>query len=117
MATTPDAPVYDDSPPEIAALLREVSALMHRWQQAGVTLHDVAMVLATVGCQVLGHALGEVAPPEGPEMLQDITRHLQQQAESCYFQHWQGDTSAIWTGRSASPVRRYTGGGLPECML
>ena len=47
MATTPDAPFHDDSPPEIAALHREVSALMHRWQQAGVTLHDVAMVLAT----------------------------------------------------------------------
>jgi hypothetical protein len=46
MATTPDAPFHDDSPPEIAALHREVSALMHRWQQAGVALHDVAMVLA-----------------------------------------------------------------------
>ena len=95
MATTPDAPVHDDSPPEIAALLREVSALMHRWQQAGVALHDVAMVLATVGCQTLGHALGDVAPPEGPEIIQDITHNLQRQAESCYFQHWQGDTSAI----------------------
>ena len=47
MATTPDAPFHDDSPPEIAALHREVSALMQRWQQAGVALHDVAMVLAT----------------------------------------------------------------------
>jgi hypothetical protein len=94
MTTTPDAPVHDDSPPEIAALLREVSALMHRWQQAGVTLHDVAMVLATVGCQALGHALGDVAPPEGPEILQDIMHNLQRQAESCYFQHWRDDTSA-----------------------
>jgi hypothetical protein len=24
-----------------------------------------------------------------------MTRHLQRQAESCYFQHWRGDTSAI----------------------
>jgi hypothetical protein len=61
MAATPDAPFHDDSPPERAALHREVSALMHRWQQAGVALHDVAMVLATVGCQALGHALGDVA--------------------------------------------------------
>lgn len=95
MATTPDEPVHDDSPPEIGALLREVSALMHRWQQAGVTLHDVAVVLATVGCQALGHALGDVTPPEGPEIIQDIMHKLQQQAESCYFQHWQDDTSAI----------------------
>jgi hypothetical protein len=95
MATTPDALFHDDSPPEIAALHREVSALMQRWQQAGVSLHEVAMVLATIGCQALGHALGDVAPPEGPEIIQDITRGLQQQAESCYFQHWQGDTSAI----------------------
>jgi hypothetical protein len=95
MATTPDAPLYDDSPPEIAALYREVSALMQRWQQAGIALHDVAMVLATVGCRALGHALGDVAPPEGPEIIQDITHNLQRQAESCYFQHWQGDTSAI----------------------
>ena len=94
MATTPDAPSHDDSPPQIAALHREVSALMHRWQQAGVVLHDVAMVLATVGCQALGHALGDVAPPEGPEILQDMTRHLQRQAEACYFQHWRGDTSS-----------------------
>ena len=94
MAPTPDAPFHDDSPPEIAALHREVSALMHRWQQAGVALHDVAMVLATVGYQALGHALGDVAPPEGPEILQDMTRNLQRQAESCYFQHWRGDTSS-----------------------
>ena len=95
MAATPDAPLDDNSPPEITALHREVSALMQRWQQAGVALHAVAMVLASVGCQALGHALGDVAPPEGPEIIQDITRDLQRQAESCYFQHWQGDTSAI----------------------
>jgi hypothetical protein len=52
MAATPDAPLHDDSPPEIAALHRDVSALMHRWQQAGVALHEVAMVLATVGCHL-----------------------------------------------------------------
>ena len=95
MAPTPDAPLYDDSPPEIAALHREVSALMQRWQQAGVALHDVAMVLASVGCQALGHAFGDVAPPEGPEIIQDLTRDLQRQAESCYFQHRRGNTSAI----------------------
>jgi hypothetical protein len=95
MATTSDEPVQDDSPPEIAALLREISTLMHRWQQAGGTLHDVAVVLATVGCQSLGHALGDVTPPEGPEIIQDIMHNLQRQAESCYFQHWQGDTSAL----------------------
>ena len=83
------------SPPEIAALPREVSALLERWQQAGIAPHAVAMVFATVGCQALGHALGEVAPPEGPEIIQDIMRDLQRQAESCYFQHWQGDPSAI----------------------
>jgi len=94
MAATPDVPLYADSPPEIAALHREVSALMQRWQQAGLALHAVAMVLVTVGSQALGHALGEVAPPEGPEIIQDITRDLQRQAESCYFQHWQGDPSA-----------------------
>jgi len=65
-----------------------VSALIQRWQQAGVTLHDVALVLATAGCQALGHALGDVAPPEGPEIIQDIMRNLQRQAETCYFQHW-----------------------------
>src|SRR5262245_66477285 len=92
MAPTPDAPLYDDSPPEIAALHREVSALIHRWQQAGVALHEVAMVLATVGCQALGHALGEVAPPDGPEIIQDITRALHSQAESCWCQNGRGDT-------------------------
>ena len=61
---------------------------MHRWQDAGVSLYAVAMVLATVGCQALGHAMGPVPPPEGPEMIQDIIHQLQRQAESCYFQHW-----------------------------
>ena len=94
MAATPEVPLHDANQPEIAALHREVSALMQRWQQAGVALHEVAMVLATVGCQALGHALGDVAPPEGPEIIQDIIRDLQRQAESYYFQHWQGDPSA-----------------------
>jgi hypothetical protein len=88
VALPPDTPYHDDSPPEIVALHREVSALMQRWQQAGVTLHGVALVLATAGCQALGHALGDVAPPEGPEIIQDIMRNLQRQAETCYFQHW-----------------------------
>lgn len=77
-----------DGPPEVAALRREVSALMQRWQQAGVPLYELAMVLATAGCQALGHAMGHVPPPEGPEIIQHITRELERQAESCYFQHW-----------------------------
>jgi hypothetical protein len=51
MPTPPDQPHHEDGPPEMAALRREVSALMHRWQDAGVPLYEVAMVLATVGCQ------------------------------------------------------------------
>ena len=88
MPATPDLPPYDESPPGVAALRREVAALMHRWQQAGVSLHELAMVLATAGCQALGHAMGQVPPPEGPEIIQDIAHELQRQAESCYFQHW-----------------------------
>jgi hypothetical protein len=49
---------------------------MHRWQQAGVSLHELAMVLATAGCQALGHAMGEVPPPEGPEIIQNIMHTL-----------------------------------------
>ena len=88
MPASPDLPRHDDGPPEGVALRREVSALMHRWQQAGVPLYELAMVLATAGCQALGHAMGSVAPPEGPEIIQRITHDLQRQAESCYFQHW-----------------------------
>jgi hypothetical protein len=88
MAAAPDAPCDDDSSPELAALHREVSALMQRWQQAGVSLHEVAMALATAGCRALGHALVDVPPPDGPEIIQHITHDLQRQAESCYFQHW-----------------------------
>ena len=88
MAATHDALHDDDSSPELAALHREVSALVHRWQQAGVSLHEVAMALATLGCQALGYAIGDVPPPDGPEIIQHIARDLQRQAESCYFQHW-----------------------------
>ena len=88
MHASPDPPLHNDGPPEVAALRREVSALMHRWQQAGVPLYELAMVLATVGCQALGHAMGPLPPPEGPEIIQHITHDLQRQAESCYFQHW-----------------------------
>ena len=94
MATTPDALFHDDSPPEIAALHREVSALMQRWQQAGVALHEVAMVLATVAVRPLA-CPRRCRASRRPEIIQDITRDLQRQAESCYFQHWQGDTSVI----------------------
>ena len=85
MAATPDAPRDDDSSPELAALHREVSALMQRWQQAGISLHEVAMALATAGCQALGHALGDVPPPDGPEMIQHIARDLHRQAEWVLF--------------------------------
>jgi hypothetical protein len=95
MAASPDAPLDDHSSPELAALHREVSALMHRWQQVGVSLHEVAMALATVGCQALGQALGDVPPPDGPEIIQRITHDLQRQAESCYFQHWRDDIPAF----------------------
>lgn len=95
MTAIPDVPCDDDSSPELAALHREVSALMQRWQQAGVSLHEVAMALATVGCQALGHALGDIPPPDGPEIIQRIARDLQRRAESCYFQHWSDDTSAL----------------------
>lgn len=88
MAAAPDAPHDDEITLELTALRRDVSALMHRWQQAGVSLHDVAIALATAGCQALGHALSDVPPPDGPEIIQDIMRDLQRQAESCYFQHW-----------------------------
>ena len=88
MPAAPDPPLHDDDPPEVAALRREVSTLMHRWQQAGVPLYELAMVLATVGCRALGPAMGSVPPPEGPEIIQRITHDLQRQAESCYFQHW-----------------------------
>jgi len=88
MPAPPDPPLYDDDSPEVAALRREVSALMQRWQQAGMPLYELARLLATVGCQALGHALGPVPPPEGPEIIQYITRELQRQAEACYFQHW-----------------------------
>jgi hypothetical protein len=85
MPATPDLSPHDESPPEIVALRREVSTLIHRWQQAGISLHELAMVLATAGCQGLGHAMGHVSPPEGPEIIQDIMHELQRQAESCYF--------------------------------
>jgi hypothetical protein len=88
MPASPDPPWHHDDAPEVAALHREVSTLMHRWQQAGMPLYEVAMVLSTVGCQALGHALGPVPPPEGPEIIQHLIHELQRQAESCYFQHW-----------------------------
>ena len=88
MPAAPDPPLHDDDAPEVAALRREVSALLHRWQQAGRPLYELARVLATVGCQALGHAMGHVPPPEDPEIIQRITHDLQRQAESCYFQHW-----------------------------
>jgi hypothetical protein len=88
MSAAPDPAGRPDNTPEAAELRREVAALMQRWQQAGMPLYEVAMVLATVGSHALGHALGPVPPPEGPEVLQHLMHELQRQAEACYFQHW-----------------------------
>jgi hypothetical protein len=39
---------------------------------------------------MLGHAVGPIAPPEGPELIQHIAQQLQREAESSYFEHWRG---------------------------
>jgi hypothetical protein len=84
----------DNSPPDDSAstiaLQQEVAALMARWQQAGVSPYEIAMVLATAGYRMLGHAVGPIAPPEGPELIQHIAQQLQREAESSYFEHWRG---------------------------
>jgi hypothetical protein len=84
----------DNAPPDDSAspiaLQQEVAALMARWQQAGVSPYDVAMILATAGYRMLGHAVGLIAPPEGPELIQHIAQQLQREAESSYFEHWRG---------------------------
>ena len=84
----------DNSPPDDSAstiaLQQEVAALIARWQQAGVSPYEVAMVLATAGYRMLGHAVGPIAPPEGPELIQHIAQQLQREAESSYFEHWRG---------------------------
>jgi hypothetical protein len=84
----------DNSPPDDSAstidLQQEVAALIARWQQAGVSPYEIAMVLATTGYSMLGHAIGAIAPPEGPELIQHIAQQLQREAESAYFAHWRG---------------------------
>jgi cytochrome P450 len=75
-----------------ATLQQEVAALMARWQQAGVAAFDVAVLVATAACRALGHAVGDLPPPEGPELLQQLSRHLQREAESCYFAHWENSS-------------------------
>jgi hypothetical protein len=84
----------DNSPPDDSAstiaLQQEVAALMARWRQAGVSPYEVAMVLVTAGYRMLGHAVGPIAPPEGPELIQHIAQQLQREAESSYFEHWRG---------------------------
>ena len=84
----------DNSPPDdrasTIALEQEVAALIARWRQTGVSPYEVAMVLATIGYRMLGHAVGPIAPPEGPELIQHIAQQLQREAESSYFEHWRG---------------------------
>jgi hypothetical protein len=84
----------DTSPPDDSAstiaLQQEVAALIARWRQAGVSPYEVAMILATTGYRMLGHAVGRIAPPEGPELIQHIAQQLQHEAESSYFEHWRG---------------------------
>ena len=84
----------DNSPPDDSAstiaLQQEVTTLIARWRQAGVSPYEIAMVLATTGYRMLGHAVGPIAPPEGPELIQHIAQQLQREAESAYFEHWRG---------------------------
>jgi hypothetical protein len=84
----------DNSPPDDSAspvaLQQEVAALIARWRQAGIPPYEVAMVLATTGYSMLGHAIASIAPPEGPELIQHIAQQLQREAESSYFEHWRG---------------------------
>jgi hypothetical protein len=74
------------------ALQREVTTLIARWQQAGMPAFDIAMLVATTACQALGHTVGQLPPPEGPELLQQIGRHLQREAERCYFAQWENSS-------------------------
>jgi len=87
---TPVDPSPPDDEPSTIALQQEAAALIARWRQAGVPPYEVAMVLATIGYRMLGHAMGHVPPPEGPELIQHIAQRLQREAESSYFEHWQG---------------------------
>jgi hypothetical protein len=89
MDTRGDNLLPDDSASTIA-LQQEVAVLIARWRQAGVSPYEVAMVLATTGYSMLGHAVGPIAPPEGPELIQHIAQQLQREAESSYFEHWRG---------------------------
>ncbi|ETW92938.1 MAG: hypothetical protein ETSY2_52280 [Candidatus Entotheonella gemina] len=73
---------------ELIRLRQELTVLIHRGQQAGLPPALTAMAVAEAGCQALGHAIGDMPPPEGPELLQELTRQLQQAAESCYFRYW-----------------------------
>ena len=84
-----DTPPLNDSA-SATALQQEVAALIARWRQAGVSPYEVAMILVTTGYRMLGHAVGPIAPPEGPELIQHIAQQLQREAESSYFEHWRG---------------------------
>jgi hypothetical protein len=91
MDASADTPPHDDASSALVALQQEVAALIARWRQAGIPQYEVAVTLATAGYRLLGHAVGHVAPPEGPELIQEVAQQLQRAAESCYFQHWRED--------------------------
>ena len=91
MDASTDTPPHDDGSPVLVALQQEVAALIARWRQAGVSQYEVAVTLATAGYRLLGHAVGHVAPPEGPELIQEVAQQLYREAESSYFQHWRED--------------------------
>jgi len=91
MDASADTPLHDDGSPALVALQREVAALIARWRQAGLSQYEVAVTLATAGYRLLGHAVGSLPPPEGPELIQQMAQQLLREAESCYFQHWRED--------------------------
>ena len=93
MNPPPDPAAYHAYSAEGDTLQQQVTTLMARWQQAGVAPFEIAMLVATTACQALGHAVGHIPPPEGPELLQQLGHHLQHEAETCYFAHWQGSSS------------------------
>ena len=66
------------------------------------------MVLATTGYRMLGHAVGPIAPPEGPELIQHIAQQLQREAELPIL-----STGADRKRRPQGGNTRTTGGSVP----
>ena len=93
MNPPPDPAPHPAYSSEGETLQHQVTALMARWQQAGAAPFEIAMLVATTACQALGHAVGHIPPPGGPELLQQLGRHLQREAETCYFAHLEGLSS------------------------